>query len=62
MCKFISSDVIIGNFIIEAVERNNFSVEYDEDFTPMKAFVEPRIPDTVEPLTWEKVFPEFKSK
>ena len=27
MCRFISSDVIIGNFIIEAVERNKFSVE-----------------------------------
>lgn len=39
--------------------------EYNTDnatFVPMKAFIEPKIPDTVEPLGWEKVFPELKSK
>lgn len=34
----------------------------DVTFVPMKAFVEPRIPDTVESLTFEEVFPELKSK
>lgn len=27
MCKIISSDLIIGNFIIEAVAKNDFKVE-----------------------------------
>ena len=27
MCKFISSDTIIGNFVIESIEKNDFSVE-----------------------------------
>ena len=31
----------------------------DEDFVPIKAFVEPEIPNTVEPLTADVLFPEF---
>lgn len=35
MCKFISSDSIIGNFLIEAIEKDDFQIElkklYDFD-------------------------------
>lgn len=39
MCKIISSDAVIGNFILESVERNNFSISiekmisYDEELS-----------------------------
>ena len=33
MWKCVSSDVIIGNFIIESVERNNFNVELKKLYT-----------------------------
>ena len=35
MCKFISSDSVIGNFVIESLEKNDFTIElkklYDFD-------------------------------
>ncbi len=35
MCKIISSDIVIGNFVIEAVEKDDFEIElkkiYDFD-------------------------------
>lgn len=30
MCKIISSDAIIGNFILELVEKNNFCISIDK--------------------------------
>lgn len=30
MCKFISSDSIIGNFVIESLERNNYKIEFEK--------------------------------
>ena len=39
MCKIISSDVVIGNFLLEAIERDTFNVLiedmviYDEDLS-----------------------------
>lgn len=30
MCKIISSDIVIGNFIIEAVEKDNFEIELNK--------------------------------
>lgn len=30
MCKFISSDSIIGNFVIESLEKNNYKIEFEK--------------------------------
>ena len=30
MCKFISSDSIIGNFVIESLEKNDFRIELEK--------------------------------
>ncbi len=30
MCKIISSEVVIGNFLLEAVERNTFDVSIED--------------------------------
>ncbi len=30
MCKFISSDSIIGNFVIESLEKDDFSIELEK--------------------------------
>lgn len=30
MCKFISSDSIIGNFVIESVEKDDFQIELEK--------------------------------
>lgn len=32
MCKIISSDAVIGNFILESVERDNFDVSIEKMF------------------------------
>lgn len=30
MCKFISSDIVIGNFVIEAIAKDDFCIEIEK--------------------------------
>lgn len=44
---------------LDLLSKRESRKEIAEDFIPIKAFVEPQIPNTVEPLTADKMFPEF---